>query len=50
MTEAPARGTKVAGPKSGFQAGSASFPASPSYSPARMSARFRRSGEVAACS
>src|SRR5436190_681767 len=44
MTEAPADGCGEAGPKSGAQAASAIFAASPSNSPRRMSSRFLRAG------
>ncbi len=44
ITVAPLFRLSSVGPKSGRQAGSASFRGSPSYSPARMWARFRRPG------
>ena len=50
MMNAPDLGLNLAGPKSGAQRGSASLAASPSYSPARMSARLRRSSPAAAYS
>jgi hypothetical protein len=50
MTVAPLFALNEAGPKSGFQAGSASLRASPSYSPARIAARFFRAGSGYAAS
>ena len=48
ITDAPADGCGVAGPKSGAQPSVAIFAASPSNSPRRMSSRFFRSGLLAA--
>src|SRR5687767_1199617 len=44
ITVAPERGLNSAGPKSGFQAGSASLVGSASYSPERITDRFFRAG------
>src|SRR5436190_6921009 len=50
MTVAPDFSLKTAGPKSGFHSGCFIFSKNPSYSPARITARFARELSVAALS